>query len=124
MISCGAIGRGASPGNAFAALVYTFVYPASVAQSERALSHAHRSNERRAAKRLWPGLIIALTWTWVIACALVPARSIVTCCPAMFGTVPSAARPSADQLVVSVSSIASACPVPVPAAVAPAVAEA
>ena len=39
-------------------------------------------------------------------------------------SVPSAARPSADQLVVSVSSIASAWPVPSPDAVAPAVAEA
>src|SRR5262249_8973563 len=124
MISCGALGRGASPGNASAELVYTFEYPASVEQSEFALSHAQSSNERSAAKRLWPGLIIALTSTSEIAWALVPARSIVTCWPAMLESVPSAARPSADQLVVSVSSIASAWPVPVPDAVAPAVVEA
>ena len=86
--------------------------------------HAHSSNERIAANRLWPGLIIALTSTCVIGWAFVPARSIVICLPRMPESVPSAARPSADQLVVSVSSMASAWPVPSPDAVAPAVAEA
>ena len=55
MISSGAFGRGASPGKASAALVYTFVYPASVEQFASFELQAQSSNERRAEKRLCPG---------------------------------------------------------------------
>lgn len=98
MIRFGATGLGATAGKASPGLVYTVVNPALVEQSAVFELHAWIWNDRNALNRLWPGPIMALTWTRLIVCAPPPSAT-VTCWP------PAGVVSTSSHWVFSVSSI-------------------